>query len=188
MVPVQGSALLLVLLQLTAHVSSADPGPREVVTFDFAWRFENSDVDPTQYPSCDSAFEPTEVYCGGRETGAKTAEECQAQCCLTPMCRSWLFHDGGGCELDRQVTTHCSNKTSPSQKFTGRKRTVPAELPPLSAMDKAKASREYDDSSWTAVDAPHDALIGVNYSQNFSDPGHAYIPFKVKEIQMLGVD
>ena len=92
------------------------------------------------------------------------------------MCRLWLFSaDDGGCFLDRERELRCN---ATAKGWVGGYREAPAPMQPIPASWLDKAKPDFDDSSWTGVDAPHDSLIGGNYSQNASK-GHGYLPYKV---------
>ena len=171
------------VVAIAVSTATSESPVREVMNFDFAWRFRNFDVATSDFPGCSGTFtKMVDTNCGQNQRGsvlessALTADECMAQCCLSPMCRLWLFSaDDGGCYLDRERELHC-NVTA--KGWVGGYREAPAPMQPMPASWLDKAKPDFDDSSWTGVDAPHDSLIGGNYSQNASR-GHGYLPYKV---------
>ena len=168
--------LLLLLLSLLLHnalsLPSHDKGEiegkgREVINFDFAWRFRHGNYDSVTCPESNFPYEFNYLQCSGLflVSSAKTEEECAQACCANIMCSIWqwsILHDKG-CWIGS--TTDCVVPNPPSKEWIGRGGRIVPATPPAPATG-GRTSRYYDDSEWEIVDLPHDALIGGEYHED----------------------
>ena len=160
-------------LIFTLVVFSCQSEGREEIKFDFGWRFELGDVN-TSWDCSQDAFPQNRsgVQCLGlNKDPAMNANACRDSCCGDIMCAIWQFAADQGCWLG--TSNDCNH---PSSDWVGGERTVPAKPPPPAK--NGPTTRNYDDSSWEVVDAPHDGIISGAYSQNASR-SHGYLPFNV---------
>eukprot|EP00117_Sycon_ciliatum_P016228 scpid31162/ scgid15748/ Beta-galactosidase; Lactase len=180
--------LLLALLSLAAVPSlavkadasssdnvplSAHPSPtRETINFDFAWRHFSTPVDGSGGPflSCRTAFTPFEnTTCYGVRLVSvfSSADDCQTLCCLSRYCRAWMYDiRSGACSIDSEREFSCEH---PTNDYTvGGTRPAPGPLPPVPEMDASRLQYDFDDSEWEIVNAPHDSLLGQEFSENAS--------------------
>ena len=172
------SVCIPISLLLFAAPATAQPA-REQVKFDFAWRHalvQGGPAPPAPPPSgpshCPSPdhfpANKSGVECGGlqSDSAAATADACAINCCNDQRCSVWQFSNattGGGCW--RGACTESG--FSPSSSWVGGERPAriapppPPPPPPPSPSDHpAQAASEFEDSSWTAVDLPHDMNMG----------------------------
>ena len=157
----------LLLFTLYRDVLGASSAPREVVNFDFGWRYHwgNPTVacSPNAFPKNCSNVE----YAGLNKNEASTAEACMNACCIDPSCAIWQFepsvtNSSGGCWMGQSDT--CFNNS----KWIGGCRDVPS-------INVGPAARNFSDSMWDLVDVPHDPVVGGTYDQN-GPASHAYLP------------
>ena len=168
------SSFVLCCIILTAKASlKSESTLREVVNFDFGWRFHFGDIgtswqcSPDEFPQNRSG-----VACRGLTSDqSTTADTCRDSCCGDIMCAIWQFDPDKGCWLGS--SDDCKH---PSSHWVGGERKVPAK-PPAPAKN-GPTSRDYDDSSWDLVDVPHDALISGTYSQDAPEK-HGYLPLNI---------
>jgi hypothetical protein len=121
---------------------------REVVNFDFAWRYMRG-IEP-RYQQC--TFEQNVSYgvgaiWSGFMASDQPNQECCNECANRDECRAWETHG-----------THCFVKDNSDAKvlqdgrWSGR-----LGVPwPVNATEPAQAQLGFDDSLWKVVDAPHD--------------------------------
>ena len=171
------SMLLFLILGCTAtvygliDVSSGEEPGREVVNFDFGWRFHLGNGAANF--SCPSSAFPTNlsnVECQGLgKNPAMTEDSCRDECCADPSCAIWQFEadcNASNCGCWMGQSQDCSN---PNKKWAGGGRSVPSPIP------FGPTSRDYNDADWGIVDTPHDFVIAGNYSQG-GPRSHAYLP------------
>ena len=155
--------VLAVIFDVCKCISYASP--REEVSFNFGWRFHLGSLPG----HCDTNAFPhnlTGKQCMGLSlTDAMTPNSCRDVCCLNSMCAIWLFSEYDGCWIGQ--SSDCNH---PNKAWIGGERSVPAPLPPA-----GPASKDFDDSSWQIVDAPHDALITGAYDES-APMFHGYLP------------
>ena len=148
---------------------------REVMVFDYAWRFYLGDIDGNY--SCPADTFPENLtgieVQGLHHTGATTLDQCRGDCCAEGDCEVWQW--GGQPEeehLGCWIGLHGEENKSPRWQGGGRNGTGPTPPPATSG----PTTRNFDDSSWELVDAPHDGMIGGVFSQSASE-SHGYLPF-----------
>ena len=148
---------------------------REEILFDYGWRFNLGDPysgDKDFAPMC-SKTDPFPKSLDGhfcynlqRSVSATTEAECQANCCSQLNCSTWIFREfstprndtwRSGCHVGQ------SNDCAPSDEdWLGEQRPLPTAPP--TPVQNNRASRDYDDSKWEVVNAPHDGIVGGTYS------------------------
>jgi hypothetical protein len=118
---------------------------REVVNFDFAWRFTQG--NEPRYEQCkyekDRNIGANYIWTGG----TATKEECCNECANRDTCRAWDWN-GRLC----WVKDNTNGNKSDANHWSG----VVAPWPTDNSTVPARAELGYDDSAWEAVDAPHD--------------------------------
>ena len=159
-------ALSFALVLTTLHSAWS----REQVLFDFGWRFYLGDL--ANFAMCPENSFPTNlsnVECMGlSESTAKNSDDCRGSCCADVMCAIWQYADTQGCWIGN--SHDCDH---PSDVWVGGGRPVPAPQPPPAK--NGPTSRDYDDSSWELVDAPHDGIISGTYNES-GIRGQGYLP------------
>lgn len=117
---------------------------REIVNFDFAWRFEPA-VEP-RYEQC--TFEQGVEYGTGQIWYGQTSskEECCNECSNRETCRSWYWN-GRWCVAKDNAD---SKKAAPG-RWSGR-----LSAPWSANAAPLRSTEKYNDSAWELVDAPHD--------------------------------
>ena len=142
---------------------------REVVNFNYAWRFQTGNYDIVSCPDSDFPIELKNVQCFGLfpVATASNSDDCRGACCGNIMCSVWQYSDYDGCWIGKITDCH-----APDFGRVGRGgRKTPAQPPPPTTNERT--SRDYDDSTWEIVDAPHDAFINGKYDENSSkDQGY----------------
>jgi hypothetical protein len=144
--------------------------PREVVNFDFAWKFTLNDESPTlQCPASVFPRDLSKVECMGLKKDSSTnADDCRGACCADITCAIWQFASDDGCWIGNSDDCDHNNP-----KWAGGGRDVPGKMPPPAT--GGPTSRDYDDSHWELVDLPHDGLIAGVYYEG-GPRGQAYLP------------
>ena len=173
---------------------------REVVNFDFAWRFHKGEVglgqlktSPSRSDSHNCSF-PTDqsgVQCWGlhNHSQATTAAACAQLCCTNASgCRIWQFSaaqqasEGKGC-YNGVGWGSCkknndwlggSRPAAPTPKPAPTPR--PAPKPTPGPPSDGPAQPDFDDSAWQLLDVPHDFIIGGAYNQADPASGQSYLP------------
>ena len=147
---------------------------REVVNFNYAWRFQAGNYDIVSCPDSDFSMEFNDVQCFGLfpVATASNSDDCRGACCGNVMCSVWQYSDYDGCWIGKITDCHAPDFGRVGQG--GRK--TPAQPPPPTTNERT--SRDYDDSTWEIVDAPHDALINGEYDEN-SSKDQGYLPKNV---------
>ena len=152
--------------------NGVDPN-REVINFDFAWRFQlgGDDASMTSCPETDFPKNLSGVVCRGLHSAstAANADECRGECCSNIMCAIWQYADSKGCWIGE--STDCNHTSS---TWVGGGRETPAKPPPPAT--SGQTSRDFDDSNWEIVDLPHDPIIAGEYSQDSAPRKQAYLP------------
>lgn len=104
---------------------------REVVSFDFAWRFHLGDVSGNV--SCPPSSFPTNlsgVECQGlQKNDAMTADDCRGACCDNPSCAIWQFEascNTSACGCWMGQSSDCNN---PNKNWVGGGRSSPGPVP-----------------------------------------------------------
>jgi hypothetical protein len=174
-------ALVCALASAAILSPGAALAPREVVPFDFGFRFHlGAASTPPPPPPCDpqGSF-PRNVsglQCLGL-TGspATTAEACAAAACAAGA-EAWQLCAAfpGDCSAPCFIGPGGSCSTRNPRFGAGGAR---APLPPP-PFDPAPAQPGFDDSAWALVDTPHDALIATPFSQS-ADNGEGSVPRNV---------
>ena len=156
---------------LSLKLKDKDPiKSRETVKFDFGWRFQLGGNNIAPCP--ESAFPKnlSGVECMGLRRGSSNnADDCRGECCADVMCPIWQYTDSQGCWIG--PSSDCNHTSS---SWVGGGRDTPAK--PLPPPDSGPTSRDFDDSNWEIVDAPHDSIITGEYAQNGTVRGQAYLP------------
>ena len=129
--------------------------PREMVNFDFAWRFHLGELGF----ACGDDFFPVKhdlVECTGLQhvDNVTNLDDCRDTCCADMLCSIWQFAEPEGCWIGQ--SNDCSHK---STQWVGGGR----PLPPA-PYEIGPTSRDYDDSAWELVDVPHDGIIALPYA------------------------
>eukprot|EP00118_Oscarella_pearsei_P001518 m.7665 g.7665 ORF g.7665 m.7665 type:complete len:973 (+) comp19344_c0_seq1:163-3081(+) len=162
----------LLFVQTAFNVQGNASSPREVVNFDFAWKFHLGNPNPAQvcppnsFPKNLSLVE----YLGLQKNQASTAELCMNACCLDPSCAIWQFDSNctdQSCDCWMGQSSSCINNS----KWIGGGRIVPA-------VSVGPASSGFNDSGWELVDAPHDPIVAGTYTKD-GPASHAYLPQNV---------
>ena len=119
--------------------------PRSTINFDFAWRFQEA-AEP-RYQQC--TFEQGVNYGVGYIWAGvvATKEDCCNECVNRETCRAWDWN-GRYC----WVKDNSAAKKTEAGRWSGR---LGAPWP-ANATHPPQSQRDYDDSAWTVVDAPHD--------------------------------
>ena len=167
-------AVRLLSLALTAAALSATAAQvtptRETIPFDFGWRWHLG--QPGGNSSCDLPLNLTGRQCHGLAAvpSAESAAECAAVCCAQyAAVWQWCTVKGScGAGRDCWVGTP-TDECTPSPEWTswGRNGSNPAVPAP--------ALNSFDDSAWSLVDSPHDALIETPPRQNGTNNGQGSI-------------
>lgn len=129
----------------------AGAAPRNRTSFDFSWRFVLGNPVP---PSC--SFQPlagVECMQLSPQAAATTPAQCEAACCAQgEACGVWQFSPA---KLGCWVGGSCAS-SQPSTAWMGgaRNASVPTNCTPGTPCDP-----NYDDSTWRALDVPHDYVI-----------------------------
>ena len=134
----------------------------------------NDPVDES--PVCESTFEavPTGQFCTGLQytpQGRMDAGDCMRACCAKQNCHAWVWAYWNQSTL-HSTQCYIANDTNYDCKGTNRaagvevrkagiRKTIP-EYPPHFSYAKV----DFDDSTWTPVDVPHDSLINGTYTQD----------------------
>eukprot|EP00039_Didymoeca_costata_P021499 m.344703 g.344703 ORF g.344703 m.344703 type:complete len:1020 (-) comp24995_c0_seq1:110-3169(-) len=189
--------VLLFICLCSSSFSITSTASKEVVTFDFGWKFRlglhepptpsKPPVEATCITRTGIALNNTKYADGNGPRTAANAEDCCNQCTNQPNCQFWSFQvdetqypnvtQCAWAHLTYCCYYHTSNDTAVAQP-AGEKWTSggydsgpgnnPAEVQPL-----------YNDSDWTVVNAPHDGLV-LQGASNTSCPdgcsGRSYIP------------
>ena len=121
--------------------------PREVVNFDFAWRFSHA-LEP-RVRECE--FEQGVNYGEGYIWQGVTAsyQECCNECANRQTCLAWDWSDS-----DRTcfVKDNAAAKKIEQGRWSGRL----AAPWPVNDSTPAQAQHDFNDSAWEIVDTPHD--------------------------------
>ena len=127
------------------RLSAPAAAQRETLNFDYAWRFQRA-VEP-RYQQC--TFDANVTYGEGEIWYGETAtkEECCNECVNRETCRSWYWNGRWCVVKDNSVGT----KPAPG-RWSGRL----GPPWPANATSPARAAKDFDDSGWEVVDAPHD--------------------------------
>ena len=143
---------------------------RNVVNFDFAWRFQLGGNDVISCPETEFPKNLSGVECKGLHSAstATNADDCRGQCCADNMCAIWQYADAKGCWIGE--STDCSHV---AKEWLGGGRDTPGKPQPPAT--SGQTSRKYDDSKWEMVDLPHDALITGEYSEDSGPRKQAYL-------------
>eukprot|EP00051_Salpingoeca_urceolata_P004109 m.62678 g.62678 ORF g.62678 m.62678 type:complete len:996 (-) comp13376_c0_seq3:134-3121(-) len=144
-------------------LTEGNPPVREVINFDFAWRhFLGPVPDPAR--KCGRMEKNFNYGTGGTmHSGIDDPAECCALCANTTRCVAWDVNLG-----DKACWT--KETAVPAVPASGHVAgTIPASpTPPAS-------KKEFDDSAWLLVDAPHDMLINQSYGEENS-PTQGFLP------------
>lgn len=163
--------LCIVTIHSSTSVSLADEPGREVINFDFGWRFHLGEA--TGNFSCPSSAFPTNlsnVECLGlKRNSATTEDSCRNACCDDPSCAIWQFEASCNSSSCGCWTGQSDNCSTPNKKWVGGGRKVPSPVP------AGPTSRDYNDTDWEIVDTPHDFVIDGKYAQD-GPRSHAYLP------------
>ena len=151
------SLLLLLVIVATGYCSE-----RETINFDFGWRFKLGEGVVPQCPEESFPRNLNGVQCHqlSKSKGASNADDCRGMCCADVMCAIWQYSRAAGCWIGQ--SDDCKQK---SNDWVGGGREVPAKPLPPPALDKS-TEHDYNDTDWTIVDLPHDALITGEYTQD----------------------
>ena len=144
---------------------------REVVNFDLAWRYK---LYPQLQCSQDSfLYNVSDLECYGlNDIRATTADLCRDACCAQVTCEIWQFTYGAkGVPCKVGISNNC---TTTKLKIVGQRREKGIDPSP-EASRTPETSEEYDDSSWTIIDVPHDSIIDQPYQQT-NEQLEAYLP------------
>ena len=160
---------------MTSIITSCNISQREVINFDFGWRFSlNGEGSIVKCPKSEFPHNLTMAECYGLRTFyANNADDCRGACCADITCTVWLYSNSDGCLIGR--SDDCSSSNTKSTRMGGR-RDIP--IKPLNFTTNGATSRDFDDSSWEVVDVPHDGLINGVYYKN-GPRGQAYLPRNV---------
>ncbi len=183
-----GSAALLLLLLLAFVAGMVDLGvsvgyspavttasARQVVPFDYAWRFRTVPSAPPPAPpatwrkACPAFNATSSDTCSGlvaTPAGNGSAASCRQQCCNNAECYVWQYSLvpasdrcwTGQCKSPGpDVSTWISQAAPVPSKPHPAPPAPPAPHPPQN--DCAYCGVEVDDSDWELIDAPHDFII-----------------------------
>ena len=157
----RGACSILLFLASSMLALPLAISTREVVNFDFAWRFK---VYPQLQCSADSfLYNVTDLKCYGLNViRASTADLCRDACCAQATCEIWQFTYGHGLPCEVGVSNNC---TTTKQKIVGERREKGIDPSPK-ATNTPETNKDYDDSSWDVVDVPHDSIIIQPYHQS----------------------
>jgi hypothetical protein len=159
---------------------------REVVSFDFAWRFHLGEVGLQHAVNCSNPLifpNKSGVQCWNLHnySQAATAAACADLCCTnTSGCNMWQFsekqqaQEGKGC-YNGVSWGHCSK----NHDWVGGARSAtptPKPAPTPAPAPDGPAQPGYDDSKWQLMDVPHDFIIGGTYDKTNPASGQSYLP------------
>lgn len=168
--------------------SGTSPTTREVVKFDFGWKHTLLRglpgpplPQPTGKPDCSAGFpaNASGVDCPGGVPYIVPdidAETCASACCSDPHCAHWQFNtnssdpEGGAIDEKKRCmlspTPPGPGCTSSTPGVVGgsrpaREPSPPGRSPPAPSPSDhpEQAQHAFDDSSWQAVDVPHDMNV-----------------------------
>lgn len=156
---------------LGAAAALGASGAREIVPFDFGWRFRFG-IPPPACPADAFPLNYSGYHCMGLKAmqGATDPASCQAAAC-DQFAEVWQFcRTPGGCGSPTDCWVGSADDCEPnSHEWISFARNF---TPPF---DPAPANASYPDADWPVVDAPHDFLISQNYSATAYN-GQASIP------------
>jgi hypothetical protein len=175
-VTVNESALLMLLLLLAFLAPGVWAAER--ITFDFHWRFFLGTPSAGPAASCGASnfTRADQQMCSGLSAvdSALTPEACVAACCGTsPLrtsdapCSVWQFTENLNNSRAHCWVGQCKGKVRSNREgWQGGTRPAPPPPPPgpPPPVTSGPAAVHYDDSAWPMVNAPHDYLIGLEYS------------------------
>ena len=185
--------MLALLLALAAHCAHAAAPPhvtvvagRDVVSFDYGWRFHAGDpsAPPPAPPPPASCADPSAIFTAnvsGRAyenlngvANATTAAQCAETCCsfdepFVPRCWVWQWvehvpanYSHPRCAIGHPKDTRKFTNDSTLLAFSRAVPPPPGPSPPL-PLEPAAAATGFEDSSWERVDLPHDMLMANPY-------------------------
>ncbi len=146
---------------------------RDVVPFDYAWRFRTVLPAPLPAPppppwrkACPEFNTTSSATCSGlgaTPAGNSSAALCKQQCCNNAECYVWQYSLAPA--SDRCWTGQCKSPgpdvpTWVSQAAPVPSKPQPAPPPPRPPQNScAYCGVEVNDSDWELIDAPHDFII-----------------------------
>ena len=166
-------------LLLMAAASAMMPAPtfaRQVVPFDYAWRFRT--VPPAKPPppppppwrkECPAFNATSSATCSGltaTPAGNGSAASCRQQCCTNADCFVWQYSLTSA--SDRCWTGQCKSPGPDVPTWISQAAPAPSKPPPTPPAPPAPTPPEngcvycgvdVDDSRWELIDAPHDFII-----------------------------
>jgi hypothetical protein len=171
----------------------ADASARTRLTFDYNWKFHLGDPSDVNPPLTAASIDPSftknisGMSCTLMAYAARrpVLEDCRGICSTTPGCLVWQYgyhNDVGPSQKLNSCFIHdpsLGNKPvcTPSPNVTdlvGESREViPAPLQQRTGVIFKELG--FDDSSWDAVDAPHDFIMLGSYTPSASLK-HGYLP------------
>jgi hypothetical protein len=172
---------LLAMVIVAAHGEASAAPVR--VSFDYGWRFSRGDPAATP-PLTTASLDPTFTTDVSNMTCAQLAwsqlgrmgiTDCRGACSATPGCLMWQFvFPRVGCFIhDGTLGNAPSCTATPVTPAVGASRSV---VPPPVQQRKGVtwADPTFDDSHWSAVDAPHDFILLVSLATMHITPEQLY--------------
>jgi Glycoside hydrolase family 2 C-terminal domain 5/Glycosyl hydrolases family 2, TIM barrel domain/Glycosyl hydrolases family 2, sugar binding domain/Domain of unknown function (DUF4982)/Glycosyl hydrolases family 2 len=161
---------MIKILILAVSSLSVSLASREESRFNLGWRFAY-DVPASE---CVANF-PTNmsnIECQGLSNApASSPEECEQACCLSSTCQVWQYREPADCWIG--LANACGGQSN-WISFANFNRTASTDVPNW-------AWKNFTDSNWTLVDAPHDFIIGganesISYFNQSNPQGQAFLP------------
>lgn len=134
-------------------IQSADVA-RERINFDFAWRHYLG-TPPRGQQKCNSGTKGINYGDGGKRIkNIASPGDCCLKCAAENSCGCW---DWNTVSHDCWIKTNCQGKVNNTERYSGLLPTTPAW------------KRDYNDSDWQIIDAPHDMLIVQKYNKSANE-------------------
>lgn len=151
--------------------------PREVVPFDYAWRFRTvppaSPAPPPPPPwrkACPAFNATSSSTCSGlaaTPAGNSSADLCRQQCCTNADCYVWQYSLvpasdrcwTGQCQTPGPDVPSWISQAAPVPSKPAPSPPVPPAPPGPAASGCAYCGVGVNDSTWELIDAPHDFII-----------------------------
>ena len=163
----------LLLIPAASALLPAATFPRQVLPFDYAWRFRK--VQPAKPPAppppprrkeCPAFNATSPATCSGltaTPAGNGSAASCRQQCCTNADCFVWQYSLAAA--RDRCWTGQCKSPGPDVPTWISQAAPAPSKPPPTPPAPTPPESGcmycgvEVDDSQWELIDAPHDFII-----------------------------
>ncbi|CAK9043337.1 Beta-galactosidase BoGH2A (Beta-gal) (Glycosyl hydrolase family protein 2A) (BoGH2A) [Durusdinium trenchii] len=164
---------------------------REVENLDQGWRFVHEEqqlrrCNSQTFPSALRGRCPSLAPQGRPEDGAPgSAAACRDACCDDSSCNAWQWcGDNAGCESPNtcfkgliDIQRDCSGHGEWEGQGDPSREPEP-EPRPGHPCNFQQCLRDFNDSTWTQIDVPHDFVVAGNFTPR-ADKSHGYLPYGV---------